>query len=432
MNANLPQLPLWRQQVRASPSLVADRWRERLAALPAATRRAVFAWLHPRLGEVAYWHEQADDPGPLAGVPFAVKDLFALPDTQLRASSTFLPDVWQPPATTSTFLEPLLAAGAVPVAKTHLQEFAYGLTGQNPHFGDVPHPWLDGRLSGGSSSGSAWAVASGWVPFAVGTDTGGSLRVPAAWCGLLSWRGTPHDRMDDSFPLAPSFDTGGFLATHTADLATVLAAFLEAAPPLDEPASADLRLAWLAPPAQAPQAIADALEAAGRRLRATAPQSLARDWEHRWSGLAEPFSILQSREALTVHASWFDERREAYDPAVWARIDRGRHWSESQVEAATAIRQELMAWFDEAFTAADVLLLPVTPGPPPPVSALDDSYRTALLNYTAPASLAGLPALTLPLDLGDGQTTAVQMIYPASARMRIFPLLPRVAAALGL
>ena len=121
----------------------------------------------------------------LAGVPFVVKDLFDAAGWPTKAGSTFLEEERARPEGDGALVARLRAEGAVLAGKTQLHEFAYGITGENPHYGDVEHPRLPGRTSGGSSSGSAAAVAAGVVPLAFGTDTAGSIRVPAAFCGLF-------------------------------------------------------------------------------------------------------------------------------------------------------------------------------------------------------------------------------------------------------
>jgi len=144
-------------------------------------------------------------PGTPAGDPYLLKDLFDVPGLPTRAGSSFLPEVREVPAVASRIVREMGAAGAVLAGKTHLFEFAWGLTGENAHFGDCEHPRFQGRTSGGSSSGSAAAVAAGIVPLAIGTDTGGSVRVPAAFCGIYGYRGAPGSPLiSDAVPLAPA------------------------------------------------------------------------------------------------------------------------------------------------------------------------------------------------------------------------------------
>ena len=140
--------------------------------------------------------------GALAGVPYLLKDLFAVGGVPTRAGASFTPSPLCAPKADGRMVQSLKAAGAALAGKTHLHEFAYGLTGENAHYGDVEHPAHPDRTSGGSSSGSAAAVAAGIVPFAIGTDTGGSVRVPAAFCGLYGLRLT-HPRGVDRRRLSP-------------------------------------------------------------------------------------------------------------------------------------------------------------------------------------------------------------------------------------
>src|SRR5580658_846459 len=180
------------------------------AHLGAAQRRAVVAALVDESAlEAAF--ASAPPGSPLRGVPYFVKDLFDVAGMPTFAGSSFLPEVRPAPDRDSQIVGELRSAGAVLAGKTQLFEFAWGLTGENAHYGDCEHPGFPGRTSGGSSSGSAAAVAADIVPFAIGTDTGGSTRVPAAFCGIFGFRGSPHSPLiSDSVPLAPSFDTAGW------------------------------------------------------------------------------------------------------------------------------------------------------------------------------------------------------------------------------
>ena len=169
----------WKQ---LTPGAAARRVHAMVAALPPAQQRAAVATLLPE-PELAKKIEMAP-PGPLAGLPFFLKDLWDVSGLPTFAGSTFLPEVRTAPAGDALLVRELGAAGAVLAGKTHLHEFAFGITGENPHYGDCENPRFLGRTSGGSSSGSAVMVAAGAAPCASGTDTGGSIRVPAGCCGL--------------------------------------------------------------------------------------------------------------------------------------------------------------------------------------------------------------------------------------------------------
>ena len=190
-------------------------------------RRAVIAQLGTE-SEIAHGLAAVprDRDRPLSGIPYLTKDLFDVARWPTFAGSTFLPEV-RPVSKDGACTRALADAGAVVVGKTQMNEFAYGITGENAHYGDCERPGFPGRVSGGSSSGSAAAVAAGIVPFATGSDTGGSVRLPAAFCGLFGFRGAPRDAwISDAFPLAPSFDTAGWFTANAADMRLALSALV--------------------------------------------------------------------------------------------------------------------------------------------------------------------------------------------------------------
>src|SRR3954464_13523162 len=196
----------FREWQALTPEKAAREVHERVKKrLPKPQQRAAIALLLSR-DELTARFKAAPRGTPLGGVPFFAKDLFDFAGGPTRAGSTFLESVRPTPKHDGAFARTLRAAGAVFVGKTHLHEFASGVTGENPHYGDVEHPRFPGRTTGGSSSGSAAAVAAGIVPFATASDTGGSVRLPAAFCGIFGYRGVPHDPwIADAFPLSPSF-----------------------------------------------------------------------------------------------------------------------------------------------------------------------------------------------------------------------------------
>src|SRR6478735_11410931 len=237
MDRNAPKtpdpLPFAAWQAMA-PAAAARELHARVAGLPSPLRRAALAWLKPEDQLVA--ELAGTSSAPLKGVPYFLKDLFDLTGVPTRAGSTFLHLVRDLPTRNSLIVDRLAAAGAACAGKTHLVEFASGLTGENPHYGDCPHPRFPDRLSGGSSSGSAALVAAGVAPLATGTDTGGSVRVPAAWCGLYGFRLTPGDPLiTDAFPLAPTMDTAGWFTANATDLLTAIQALVGPSSPAKRP-----------------------------------------------------------------------------------------------------------------------------------------------------------------------------------------------------
>jgi len=342
---------------------------------------------------------------PLSGVPFFLKDLFAVAGESIGAGSRFIAKERPVPKRTGAIVEALAAAGAVLVGKTQLYEFAYGLTGENPHYGNCEHPEWAGRTSGGSSSGSAAAVAAGIVPLAVGTDTGGSIRVPAAFCGLYGFRMTPgHPWIADAFPLAPSFDTAGWFTAHAADMRTALAALLGPVAPLGS-----FRGCYFEPSGLDPE-VAAALRLAAVRLGAIPESPAVRKLAASFSGSAEAYAVLQSSEALAVHRDWLDRFRPLYGAEVWARIERARHWTPGQIAAAQERQAAVRGGWAEYFQGADFLALPAAPFPALPANELTAENRQRLLVLTAPASLSGSPVLTLPVALPSGLTAGLQVV----------------------
>lgn len=393
-------------------------WQTRRALLSPSQRQSVWAWQHPSPEQL--WQDTPR--GPLTGVPYVAKDLFHVSGVPTLAGSVIHP---QPARRTSALIAKLASLGAGLVAKTHLHEFAYGLTGTNPHYGDVEHPRHVGRTAGGSSSGSAAAVAAGCVPFGLGTDTAGSLRVPAAYCGLFSFRGQPgHRWVTDAFPLAPSFDTAGWLTTTAGDCAKLweLLHGTDQAVSSSTTRGAYLPSASLGIAPSSPENMT-ALDTAGNLL---ATESLNAD--HPLTAACRDvdvtYSILQSTEAFAVHQSALDRDRSNYGPAVWQRIDRGRHWTSTQVDGARLHALKIRAAYDRFFDAFDFLVTPVSLEPAPSGGTDADTTRETLLKLNTHVSIAGRPALSVPVTLPDGLTLGLQVVF----RSVSCPVIPAIFA----
>lgn len=385
------------------PAAAAREVHRRAAALPAAQQRAVLASLldEPALASALAAHR----PGPLGGVPYLLKDLFDLAGQPTFAGSIFLPAVRPLPAHDSALVQSLRAAGATCAGKTHLHEFAYGITGENPHYGDCEHPQFPGRTSGGSSSGSAAAVAAGLVPFAIGTDTGGSVRVPAAFCGLYGLRLTPRDRfIADAFPLAPSFDTAGWFTAHADDLLRVTLALCGS-----DALSREPRGAWLALPGLDAD-VATAFRSAAEKLCPVADATTTAALTQAFAAAPAIYGDIVAAEAWTTHRSWADTHRASYDPAVWPRLSRGATLDPAVVATARAGHAQVKAVWDAFFADHDFLVLPATPRAALTKADCTAANRQRLLALTTPASLAGRPVLTVPVPLPSGLTAGLQIV----------------------
>lgn len=394
-----------------SPADAARLVHERVAALPPAQQRAALAWLAPQ-AQLA--DELAGNSAPLSGVPFAAKDLFDAAGLPTFAGSAFLPEVRPTPAADGAFIRDVRAAGGALAAKAHMHEFAYGITGENPHYGDCELPGHPGRTTGGSSSGSALLVKAGVVPLALGTDTGGSIRVPAAFCGLYGFRMVPHHAwIADGFPLAESFDTPGFFTAHAADLRATLDALVPESPRPSTLAPRPLRGAYLVLPGLAPE-LERALVAAAQRLAGPLPQSVAAELLPLFAPAAELYAILGGAETRVIHAPFYAHYRDRYDANVRARIDRALTLTDAEIARAQANRDAITAAWAALFRDYDYIVLPGSPYPAITKAQCTIEMRSRILSLTVPASMASLPVLALPVSLPDtgGLTTALQIVVP--------------------
>lgn len=373
---------------------------EALGSLPPATRRAVFSHHRSQAELEADLAKQAADGKPLAGELCLFKDNFDVAGLPTDASSGFLHRQRPGPHADAALVRRARDLGLTVAGKVHMNPFAYGLDGANPFYGDCPHPFLPGHCSGGSSSGSAWAVARNFVPIAFGTDTGGSLRVPAAYCGLYGLRLPPDPwARDGCFPLSPSYDSAGWLTRSADDMLHYSQALLDRPPPQRE----SLRVSSALPKGSVFE------RAAERRVPGTFFPS-AFDPDFKGESRMQAFIILQSREAYEVHKRWIDEDPEAYDPVTRQRIARGATWTPEQLATARQHEQGVIETLGKIFESADVLLLPVSPNPPAR-APMRPGERKLLLQYTSPASLARLPVLTLPVISPQGPL-GLQCILP--------------------
>jgi Asp-tRNA(Asn)/Glu-tRNA(Gln) amidotransferase A subunit family amidase len=334
--------------------------------------------------------------GPLSSLRVAVKDLFAVAGQRIGAGNP----AWLAEAPVESAhagaVAVLLNAGADVVGIAQTDELAFSLAGTNIHYGTPLNPAAPGRITGGSSSGSAAAVAAGHADLGLGTDTAGSIRVPASYCGLYGLR-TTHDVVDRSglVALAPSFDAVGLLARTGAVLAAGAEVLLPdaevvptrellVAPTLMELAAPDTRLAVEA----ALRALALRLDLAVREVDVD-PAALE-EWF-----LA--FRKVQSAEAWRIHGEFVAAHPGEFEPAVEARFRSGAEVSD--VEAARSILAAARSQLHELLPPGVVLALPSSASPAPPVdadAATIDTIRAGTLRLTCLASLAGLPALSIP------------------------------------
>jgi Asp-tRNA(Asn)/Glu-tRNA(Gln) amidotransferase A subunit family amidase len=319
-----------------------------------------------------------------AGTPVAVKDLLDTAGlTTTYGSALFVDHV---PAESAEAVRRLEAAGYAVAGKTNLHEFAYGISSQNEHFGTVPNPAFPGRLAGGSSGGSAAAVAAGDVDLALGTDSAGSIRIPAAWCGVVGFKPS-HGLVpvDGCFPLAPSWDVVGPIAATVEGCEELMRAlvpdFPRAARALSE---LEVGVAWLdeAEP-DVREGVAAAAEHFPRRRELDLPLAPA--------GRADFM-----REVADVHRALFPGNEEFYGENVRGKIERCLAVTDAEAAAAARENEEFHARFAAACADVDLIVTPSVPCVAPPADSDELNLRIAVTEFTYPFSVLGWPALALP------------------------------------
>lgn len=394
-----------------SPGEAASEVHRRVAALPDALRRAALANLRAEK-EMASAPDAAGTA--LAGVPFLVKDLFDVAGLPTAAGSAFLPQVRPTPELSSSLVRRLEELGAVFAGKTHLVEFAAGLTGENLIHGDCPHPHFADRLAGGSSSGSAALVAAGVVPFALGTDTGGSVRVPAAFCGVYGFRLAPgHKWIRDAFPLSPTCDTPGWFTATPHDMLSALRVLVGKADTGKTPRGAYFAASDLG--VGSDEEFSRACADSAARFAEPADAATKSALGPAWAGSLDTYTTIVLSEANAIHRNWLAPYHGNYDPVIWQRFtDGGRYPAEQLVRARENLLRVRECW-RQFFATHDFLVLPCAPFPALRKADCTPESRRAILRLTAPASLGGLPCLTVPVALAGGLTAGLQILAPDPA-----------------
>lgn len=365
--------------------------------------------------------------GPLSGLTFGVKDLFDVKGyptgcgSPVRLAQSDRAEFNAPP------VQALLDAGARFVGKTHTEELAWSLYGTNAHFGTPVNPRAPERVPGGSSSGSASAVAAGLCDVALGSDTGGSVRAPASFCGIYGLRPT-HGAIDltHCMPLAPSFDTCGFFARTAEHLSKVGAVLL---PPDSTTARrvmiADDLLARL--PEAARLGLMPTLEALHHHLGTAEPVSV---YDRPAAPIYEAFRHLQSFEAYAAHGAWYEQFLPPLHPAIEGRMHYARAITGAQAEAARGALAGFAAHLHRLLGSDGLLILPVLHGAAP---RLDDTpedldrYRHEANSFLCIAGIGGLPQVVIPATTLDGAPYGISLVGPRGSDRALLTLAERLS-----
>jgi amidase len=406
--------------------------------------------------------------GPLAGLRLAVKDIFDVAGYPTGCGNPQRAAEASPACKTAAAVQTLLDAGARFVGKTQTDELAFSLMGQNAHFRQPVNPAAPDRVTGGSSSGSAAAVAGGVADIAVGSDTGGSIRAPASFCGLVGLR-TTHGAiaLDGAMPLAPSLDTFGWFARDIETykkVAEVLlgengaaphpyplpvkdgergastsrpssfSQFLRGEGPAGDEGPGEIRA--LAIPTLDGLVLPDA-EAEYVRIRelvanVTGAPAAAPALSHDIGDLYWCFRKLQAHEAWASQGSWISARDRGLGPGVKERFDFGATIASETAEAETARRDDFRYELAGLLGSGGILILPTVPGAAPLKSAsfkATQAYRERALHLLCLSGLSGFPQISLPLGAVDGAPFGVSLLGPAGSDLALIRLGRRILEA---
>jgi aspartyl-tRNA(Asn)/glutamyl-tRNA(Gln) amidotransferase subunit A len=359
--------------------------------------------------------ESSDRPA-LYGIPISLKDCFDVAGTITTCGSNFYAQFNPPAQKNSWVAQRLLDRGAILTGKTHLHQLAYGVTGENPDYGDCLQPRDATLLTGGSSSGAAASVQEGSALAAIGTDTGGSIRIPSALCGLAGYRtshgiargeerGDREDHWTGGYHLAQSFDTIGLIFRDLRDAPTLASAIFDITAASQQ---TTIRIGYLTSDFlhDCEPSVLTALEAWKQHLTQHGAELIPADTTF-WTDAPAIYSPIVAAEAAAIHRGHFQH----FDPVIAERLTSGASIPAAELQNLNARLQKFRLQMSTLFERFDFLIAPCAPVSKLCAGQDHTESRKAILRYTTPASLAGLPAITLPGEhISAPMGTGVQLL----------------------
>jgi amidase len=356
--------------------------------------------------------------GPLSGLTFAVKDLIDVEGRVTGAGNPRWLETHAPAARTAPCVAALLRAGARMVGKTITDELAYSLNGDNIHYGTPRNSKAPDRVPGGSSSGSASAVAAGLCDFALGTDSGGSVRIPASFCGVYGIRTTSGViSMEGVVPFMPTFDTVGWFARDAsvfASVGDVLLPIVGEEPILPQRLKIATDAMAMVDPEAYP-ALQYGIDALRETFARAEPVTIAPEGLERFR---ETYRTVSAHEAWQNNEEWIEAHGGALSPPIAERFAYAKTVSDGAGAAAREVQAELRQRVRDLLGSDGLLCLPSAPGPAPRLEATGEeveAFRKRLQRLTSIAGLAGLPQVTLPGAEAGGAPVGLSLIGPAGS-----------------
>jgi amidase len=366
--------------------------------------------------------------GPLSGLTAGVKDIYDIAGHRTGFGSPDWLRTHAPAERTAPLVSALVEAGAHVVGKTHTDELTFSLNGENAHYGTPVNVNAAGRIPGGSSSGSAAAVAEGLVDFALGSDTGGSVRAPASFCGIYGLRPTPGRlSLEGACPLAPSFDTPGWFA-RTPQIMERVGEVLFGEPRDDTPATllvADDAFALAGAPATA--ALQPGLERLSVVLGAPQLVTVSAEGLHPW---LEAFRVIQGFEMWAQHGAWVRSTQPQLGPGIRQRVEWASTIRAEDMPPQRRKREEIAERMAQLLGSGAVLALPTVPGIAPLRNAdpkATEDFRARALTLLCIAGLARLPQVNLPIGRLNGCPIGLSLIGPCHSDMMLLGIARRLA-----